>query len=303
MNTARRPSLFWPILLIGVGTFLLLERLGLLPAGMWAALAQLWPVLLILLGLDMLIGRRSAGGALVMLLIGGLVITAALTWVAVRANTPSSSAPQRLTQSFWGAEQASIEIDFDVGALTLSAASASADLDYVMEADLINLPGTSVVPSYVVTDSIGYLRLTQRRDTLFLPFLTARQPDSQWDIRLSPNLPIALDVRTGVGQSTLDLSGLTLTGLTLSTGVGNTEVTFPGQGALTAKVEAGIGEVILDIPANLPTRITVESGLTSVHLPARFRQSENVYVTPDFATSGDYLDLEVEAGIGAVTIR
>ena len=49
MYNDRRPGLFWPLILIGLGALLLLQNLGYLPAGLWPALAQLWPVIFILL--------------------------------------------------------------------------------------------------------------------------------------------------------------------------------------------------------------------------------------------------------------
>ena len=71
MPTRDRPGLFWPLVIIGAGALLLLDNLGWLPAGWWAALRQLWPVLIILLGLDMLLGRRTPVRVSAVLLLGG----------------------------------------------------------------------------------------------------------------------------------------------------------------------------------------------------------------------------------------
>ncbi|MHB1293885.1 MAG: LiaF transmembrane domain-containing protein [Anaerolineae bacterium] len=58
-------SLFWPIVLIGVGVVWLLANLGAL-AVTHATLAHLWPIGLIALGLDALTERRApAWGAAV----------------------------------------------------------------------------------------------------------------------------------------------------------------------------------------------------------------------------------------------
>jgi hypothetical protein len=210
-----------------------------------------------------------------------------------------------LKQSFWGAQQATVEIGFDVGRLSLKAVEASDSLEYLLEGRIVNLPGQSFNQDYAVTDGVGNFRLSQEQDTFLMPFLAARQPDqeSDWDIRLSPRIPIALDVHTGVGEAKMELSNLQLQTLTLSTGVGSTEVTFPERGALSASVATGIGEVVLNIPEDLPTRITLQSGVTGVDFPTRFRQDGNVYTTTGFTPSGDYLELELKAGIGAVTIR
>ncbi|MBC7250601.1 MAG: hypothetical protein H5T62_09990 [Anaerolineae bacterium] len=79
----RPPSVFWPLMLIGVGVVLLLANLGYLPWQAWSVLWRLWPLLLVALGIDLLIGRRSVLGAiisavLILLLIGGAIVIALL---------------------------------------------------------------------------------------------------------------------------------------------------------------------------------------------------------------------------------
>ena len=54
-----RPSLFWPMVLIGVGTVWLLTNIGVFKAENIVVLARLWPLLLIVAGLDLLFGRSS----------------------------------------------------------------------------------------------------------------------------------------------------------------------------------------------------------------------------------------------------
>ena len=70
----QRPSIFWPLVLIGAGILLLLSNLGYLRWESWNMLWRFWPLLLIALGIDVLIGRRSVIGAI----ISGVLILALL---------------------------------------------------------------------------------------------------------------------------------------------------------------------------------------------------------------------------------
>ncbi len=77
----RPPSFFWPLIFIGAGVILLLANLGYLPWQSWNMLWRLWPLLLVALGIDLLIGRRSMLGAvlsalLILLLIAGVAVIA-----------------------------------------------------------------------------------------------------------------------------------------------------------------------------------------------------------------------------------
>jgi hypothetical protein len=296
----RRPSLVWPLILIGAGVLFLLQNFNLLPPGTLAALIQLWPILLILLGLDMLIGRRSTLGAVVMLLIGVLVVAGALTWAALRANRLPLAQTQALIQSMREVDSATITLDFKVGDLTVSALNDSV---YLMEGTAQNGSGESVQQRYAVAGSTGQLKLTQLQSALVIPFLAVNDPRTVWDIHLSPQLPLTLDVDTGVGRARLDLSELQLTELNLNTGVGQTEVIFPGAGAMRASLNTGVGEVTITLPENLPTRLTIDSGLTSVRVPSRFARSGDVYTTADFSTTEAYLELALDAGVGSVTVK
>jgi len=50
--------MFWPLVLIGVGLMFLLGNYGLIQPVSFLSLLALWPVLLILLGLDIAFARR-----------------------------------------------------------------------------------------------------------------------------------------------------------------------------------------------------------------------------------------------------
>ena len=66
-------SVIGPLLLIFVGGVFLLQNAGILPASVWGDLWRLWPLVLVLAGLELLIGRRLPW----LFAIGGLVIVVA----------------------------------------------------------------------------------------------------------------------------------------------------------------------------------------------------------------------------------
>jgi len=140
---------------------------------------------------------------------------------------------------------------------------------------------------------------------LLAPFLVNRNMGTtRWTIRLTQSLPLTLEVHTGVGKANLDLSTLRLSRLDLTTGLGQTFVAFPSGNATVAKIQAGLGDLVLTLPPDLPARITVASGFANVHIPARFAREEKVYTTAGFTTTaGPYLDLEINAGLGSVTVN
>ncbi|MCL5996038.1 MAG: DUF5668 domain-containing protein, partial [Chloroflexi bacterium] len=57
-------SLFWPIVLIGLGVVLLLNNTNVLPGNAWDWIWRLWPIVFIAWGLDGLLRRELVGPAL-----------------------------------------------------------------------------------------------------------------------------------------------------------------------------------------------------------------------------------------------
>jgi hypothetical protein len=292
------PNLFWPFLLISLGGLLLLQVLGLLPVGLWEVLIRLWPLLLIALGLDMLIGHRSRGRALLVLFLSSLLLIAALLLAALRANLAPAGQTQPIIQSTHGVERAEVTIDFKSGELNLSALGGSV---YLMEGQLTHGPLESLQQRYLVKEGVGRLNLLQQQDLLIIPFV---KESAQWDVHLTPDLPLTLDVRANRDNMNLDLSGLPhLTDLNLRTGEGAARVIFSVEASLRASLKTGDGAVTLTIPTDLPTRLTVNSDSTRLFAPPRFSRVGRVYTTQNFSTAGPYLDLEVEGEGGEVNVQ
>jgi hypothetical protein len=275
--------------------------LGLLPVGLWAALAQLWPVLLILVGIDMLVGRRSSGGSARVIILITLVVAGALTLAAVRASQLPGGDQRFLVQTTNGAAQRlAVNIEFQTGDLLLTALGPS---DHLMEGTVRNGPGESVQQSYTVSQQVGQLMLAQETNVLLAAFTAARENRAHWEIHLAQHVALALNVSTGAGSTSLDLTGLALTALNLNTGIGQTAVIFPKGQAAQAHVRAGFGPTTLNLPGDLAVRLTVRSGLANVQVSSRLARSGDSYTTPGFTTTAPFLDLELSAGLGTVIVK
>lgn len=93
----RYPHIVLPTLLIIVGTLMLLNNLGVLPWSFWGSIWRLWPLILILLGIEVIVTGRggwSAVGAAIGLvsivaLIGviGFIVGPRLGWVSAAEDT------------------------------------------------------------------------------------------------------------------------------------------------------------------------------------------------------------------------
>lgn len=297
----HRGSLVGPIILIGIGLFFLLSNMGLVAWNFWEAVARLWPIVLVALGLDLLIGRRSAAGSLFVLMVTILLLGAGLFWLNWQTGS-RGTITDHVSQSMGGASSADVTIDFGVGGLRLDALPAESPL--LLDGSLTR-PGRGerVEQDFEVRNGVATYHLKSYGPSSSLSLLNRSHEDWIWNLQLNRDVPLSLAVNTGVGESELDLRALNLNALHIRTGVGKTTVTLPGDGRLSATIEGGVGELLILIPEGVAARIEVSTGLGSSQVLGDYERQDNVYTTPGFATAENRLDLQLKAGIGQVTVR
>jgi hypothetical protein len=300
MNT-RRPSLFWPIILIGVGAIFLLSNLNVITGNPWAIIWRLWPILLIAIGLDILLGHRSSIGSIVGGLIG-LAVVGIVLWILIAKpalpglNFSGNLQTQHIQAPLNNAQTAKVSIEFATGTNDLKALLDSPNL---IEGDLSYYGSIDFTPS---TDGVSAsIRLSESGGSFGFPFMG--DSGEQWSISLNTKVAYDLDLNMGVGNSTIDLSKLTLTNGKLNVGVGQVEVRLPSTGKFNFKIDGGVGTLKIRLPSRIGVHIDLDSGLGSFNAGSRLRSiGDNVYETDGFSSASDQITLKIDAGIGSINV-
>ena len=291
-------SILGPVILVALGTILLLNTLGTLDWDVWWDIVRLWPLLLIAIGLDLLIGRRSIwGGLVVALLVVGVL--AGAVWLSQSGTAPSGMTGQPIEQPLGEATQAEVSLAPAIGELRLKALPEAANL---VEGTVYREEGEEVEEDFSTQGNRATYTL-KSGEMAWVPF-GGQAGQRLWDLGLSPGVPLTLKVSSGVGANKLDLSGLTLDELTVNTGVGRTVVTLPAESSFSANISQGIGELVIVVPEGLGVRIKTSTALAARDLPADFVSAgENVYRSPGYSTAEQRVDLEAGIAIGKLTVR
>lgn len=294
----RPRGIVGPTLLIGAGALLLLNTTGLVAWDIWAVLWRLWPVILIAVGLDILLGRRSLVGSA---LVAATLLVAMLggTWLLASGMTPATQ--ESIAQPRNGVSRADVTISPAAANLRIAAGS---DSTMLVTGTIDRARGERLSQSYQGSGGVGIYTL-KTDEARGLPFGVSSRGtnDLTWDLQLARDLPLALAINSGVGKATLDLTGLQLTGLDVSTGVGQTIITLPAQGRFSAKVDAGVGEAIVRVPAGMAVRVHISAGLGNTEVPSIYTRQGDWYVSPGYDTATNRIDLEINGGIGRVAVE
>jgi hypothetical protein len=309
----RPPSLFWPLLLIGVGAILLLSNLGYIPWSSWGVLWRLWPLLLVALGVDVLIGRRSLGGAIVSGLLLLVLIGGAVALVFFAQNIPMLAdwagegewRMRHIEHPLGEIERAKVTIDWDSPPGALYALEDSNNL---IEGDVAH----NGELTFEVQEQNGAATVVLDRQFtgVWLGPLEPR-PDFEigWDVRLSPDVPLDLTLDSGSGRCTFDLSGLQVAELVLDSGSGAVDVLLPADHSFQAQIDSGSGALTLILPAGVGARVEIDGGSGAFRPDERFvfvsgeRDDDGVWETGNWDTAEHRIEFEIDQGSGRVAIR
>jgi hypothetical protein len=151
----------------------------------------------------------------------------------------------------------------------------------------------------------GAVKLTTPPEAFWGRMWSGRAP-FEWRVGLTAEVPLRLGLELGAARTDADLSALRVTDLRVKSGAAETEVVLPGSAGHTrVEIEAGAAAVRLRVPAGVAARIrsSVALGSTDVDQGRFPRDPLGGWVSPDYGSAADRVDIEVRGGVGSVAIR
>ena len=300
---AHRTPLLGPLLLISAGVVFLLNNLGVLPWGVWEALGRLWPLILIAIGIDLVIGRRNPlASVLVVLAVLGAGAAFVLASGGFMGQGELASAPVNI--SLDNATEANVHVDLGLGNLSIGSTSdetmlATGNLDYFEDH---GAPRQDVT----VYGGSTNVELAEHPGGLsFGPYWFNGNRSPGWEINLSERVPLNLEVDSGSGNMTLDLERLQIHTLNVDSGTGNVSITLPSNptGA-SVDINGGTGNLELIVPQGVEALVDVDSGIGNTNIDTRFSKvDEDTYRSSGYDTATRQLTIKIDHGIGNLNIR
>jgi len=294
--TPRR-GLFWPLLLIVVGLVFLLANFGAIPPVSVLSLLGLWPLVLVLIGVDIAIGRRWPIAALVadvLILAGGLALVAtqpAPLGFAPFVFTRGSGAPGTPSVSVPRGDAKSLVFHLNGGAGTFTVSGGASDL----------VRATSDQDNLSVRTTASGDRIDVRVDESDRGFRFGGSLPTHVDVQLASDVPTSFDMDAGAGEFLVDLRDVKLTDARINVGAASLRIVLPKPtGEVTITVSAGASNVVVEVPDGVEARVTTTGAIISWRSDNP-RLSGNE--TPGYAASKDRVTVRVTAGASSVVIR
>ena len=293
----RRSGFVGPFILVGIGILFLLNNLGLIEVNFWRLASTLWPVALIGVGLDMLIGRRSSAGSLLAVLLTAIFLVGGALFVGVGPATISRGEMTEIRYAPGPVTEADIRISTSTGRLTVGTLADAG----VLVAGSVRLAGNESVKEESGEEG-G--KADYRLSSEGVGVVGVAGNESVWDLRINGEVPSNLEIDTGAGEAELNLERARLTSLKVSLGIGATTITLPRSGQFTGEISGGIGKLVIRVPASLAVRLQVDTGIGQVQVGSGFSTSgENIYLSEAAKKGEASVSLDVSSGIGQVVIE
>jgi hypothetical protein len=295
--TYRYRSFFWPALLILAGIVALLVNVGQIPVERVFQVVNLWPLILIVIGLELIIRRLMHGvaGDVAAAVVVLVAILGAATYVAAAPN-PAANQTLDVSEQLGDVQSASLEIN--AGAATVSISSDSEIGPDLYKAH-IAYSGTK--PDVTFDASSRKLTISQRGNN-FMVFQSRR---FELDLQINPKVTWAVEVNTGAATSTLDLSQAQLKSLSLNSGAAKDDIRLgPATQAVPVEIDGGALTVRIHRPKGTEASVDVSGG--AVSLNGDGRQINGVghqsYQSPGFSDAGNGYRIEINGGACTVTL-
>lgn len=238
--------------------------------------------------------------SVMMLLLGATAVLILATGCNLATMEVGPTRTETESVELGGAETVNAEIVMGVGRLDISGGASN-----LMDATFTyNVDQWKPEVSYDVSGSIGELTVRQPEANIGETGIPESNVEYEWELELNEDVPMDLDISLGVGESQLNLNGLNLTQLNIKTGVGEATIDLSGgwESSFDAVIEGGVGEATLRLPSSVGVRVRPETGLGNLTVNNMMRNGD-VYTNAAYGEAPVTLDIDIRGGVGALIIE
>jgi predicted membrane protein len=244
----------------------LLKNLGIITTVDLSTALRLWPLYLIMIGIDALTGRRSRRLNALAGTIGALIVLAVIAYSSVLGiESTSRQRTETVSAPIGAAESADVVLEFGRADVRVFALD---DSDSLIDAS-ISHQGTLQFEEGNPEAEQRTVRLATEEQGGFSFFdWFGDNSGRRWEIGLTPMVTLELDVEGGVGDATLALQDLDLMHLDIEGGIGELQLSLPDtDNGYSAQVTGGIGDIEIAIPDGATVeRLNVSIGIGDVSM-------------------------------------
>ncbi len=288
-----------PGAVIGVGfaAMMVAGNLGYLPMDAFQMLIRFWPVMFISIGLNLLFANHT----LLMNLIGivlALLVVAGLLFMGLGSINLQPTATSPVEVALDGASEGQIHIELPVGPIKLSGGDLKTEL---LKGSYVQNRNLELSQSYAVKNGTGTLELGISSDQFTSIPSISQLP--RLDAKINQSIPVSVATDLGAGEVDVNLTGTQVQDVTVEIGAGSLYLTVDKDARLKGDLKLAAGAMTLKVPQGVDVYIDGDLAVTLVSLPAGWRRTEGVIVSPGAEKETAQVYLKISQPVGIITIQ
>ncbi|KGP70832.1 toast rack family protein [Pontibacillus yanchengensis] len=195
------------------------------------------------------------------------------------------------------AKQLDVELHLGAGKLLVDSGTDKWVEGSIMYSSTKNKPQIS----YQLNNGTGQVEIKDSKNV----DLNIGDKVNEWEVNLTKEVPIKLNVNTGASDTSLNLSGLNLSDLSIHTGVGEMDVDLSGNWKESFDVElnTGVGDTHVVLPKDVGVIIESSKGIGESNFVDLISKGDGVYVNEAYDTSDVIISIQTEMGVGEATFE
>jgi len=297
-NRHRRPGITGPVILISLGVIFLLNNMGFIDLNLWDVIMRFWPILLIAIGLDILIGRRSAWGAAIAVVVVLAILAGGIVFFDNQAQW--TYAAEKFEIPLGNVEEATISLDPALGYLLIDELPKESNV--LLQGEVRPFSGEEFGKNVDFSGTRATIDL-RTEGVIVAPFFGGWSDQPSWDFALHPEVATDLIVDFGVGKAELDLQDLQIGEIHVEQGLGQMILLLPSADNMDINLDGGIGEIQVVIPEDVGVRIRAGVGIGNVLVPSDYTRDGDFYISPGYAAAENQIEMVIDLAIGSVQVR
>jgi len=312
MKTER---VIWGLIFLFIGGVLLLDNFGLINFH-WDIIWRFWPLVLIVLGVNMLFpGEDSARGGIISV----IITIAALVFIGFQGTRNRANEERRFRwENSWNDDEESNNERDEVGntfSEPLSAATKYAVLNIEGGATKYDLHDTTseLFAAEVKKRGGNYsLFKTSTDSTDNLTFSMSGKHNEFKNhsgggkavLKLNTKPVWDLNLEVGAGKVDFDLTPFKVRSIKLEGGAAafNLKLGQP-QKITTINTDTGVSKLTISIPESAACEIHTDTGLSSNEFDGFVKQADGSFVTPGYNSSRDRFVINIEGGLSSARVE
>lgn len=287
-------NLFWAAILISLGVLMLFDSIGVIEAN-FAVLLNLWPLIIIYFGIQLLLKNYAKAWPHILLAIATVILMFGVSTAGWLGETPEQTTQIQIT-SDQDIDELALLLKTSAGNVTFSTAEEpEAIIDARLDSRHMSLGSEQ---SY--QNGNKSVELYLEGDTSWWP--------TRWrndiDITIDQQYPLSLSIDAGATDLKADLRDAIVNNLHLRLGASSNDITL-GEKSPNANItiDAGASSITIHIPESSAIILDASATVGSVEADSLTRRGDGVYVSDNYEDDANAVDIKATIGAGSLKIK